>query len=406
MRPPGVRVPSRAIARGTVWEVPAEVLPAEALQGGHRGVGAQLGADRVGEQADGLRLVDDRRDAAGVADLRLDAVRRDDGATSSLTRRFGLGPGAGVEIRMVPAARPSEGITLWVAPACTSPHTRVAPARGSSRRDSAAGRPVTRCPSAKVRSWVRWGREVWPPCPESSTSTASAAPVSGPTLRPTVPSRGWVAVQGVGADGVVERSLRHQPLRPARHDLLGGLEEQPHAARQRRARVELGERQRGAQQRGGVDVVAAGVGHARDRAGPGLPRPVGQRQRVDVRAQHHHGPVGPDLRDQPRRLGQPVADPGRGQPLRDGARRTPLLPGQLGVGVQVTPERDQLLGGRESEVVAGGARSCRLPVGLGLPAARPVGVVRREEPVRGLGSRHLGGQHGGTDLLAHLPYAG
>ena len=88
----------------------------------------------------------------------------------------------------MPPARPAEGITLTADPDRTIPQTTLTPARGSSLRESTAGSSVTSLPSAKVRSEVRCGREVWPPLPLSSTSRWSAAPVSGPSRSPTVPT--------------------------------------------------------------------------------------------------------------------------------------------------------------------------------------------------------------------------
>ena len=43
-------------------------------------------------------------------------------------------------------------------------------------------------PIAKVRSSVRCGRDVWPPLPTTRTVSESAAPVSGPSRRPTRPT--------------------------------------------------------------------------------------------------------------------------------------------------------------------------------------------------------------------------
>ncbi len=68
------------------------------------------------------------------------------------------------------------------------PHTTLTPARGSRRRLRMAGSSVITLPRAKVRSSVRCGREVWPPLPMSRTVSASAAPVSGPSRRPMLPT--------------------------------------------------------------------------------------------------------------------------------------------------------------------------------------------------------------------------
>ncbi len=91
-------------------------------------------------------------------------------------------------IRTVPPSEPESGITLPARPASTRPQTTLTPARGSSRRESTAGSSVTIFASANVRSSVRWGRLVWPPLPVSRISRLSAAPVIGPSRRPTRPT--------------------------------------------------------------------------------------------------------------------------------------------------------------------------------------------------------------------------
>ena len=50
--------------------------------------------------------------------------------------------------RRVPSTSPNAGITLAAEPASMRPQTMLAPARGSSRRDSAAGTSVTTLASA------------------------------------------------------------------------------------------------------------------------------------------------------------------------------------------------------------------------------------------------------------------
>ena len=91
-------------------------------------------------------------------------------------------------IRTVPASVPRPGITLAAAPACTIPHTTLTPARGSRRRLRMAGSSVISLPMANVRSSVRCGRLVCPPLPPRRTDSESAAPVSGPSRRPSRPT--------------------------------------------------------------------------------------------------------------------------------------------------------------------------------------------------------------------------
>ena len=118
-------------------------------------------------------------------------------------------------------------------------------------------------PRAKVRSSVRCGREVWPPLPISRTLSASAAPVSGPSRRPIRPtSRLGSQCRPKTCETPSSAPAGDQVQRAAGHDLLGGLEEQADAPGQQAARGDLGEGEAGADEAGGVDVVAAGVGDA------------------------------------------------------------------------------------------------------------------------------------------------
>ena len=105
----------------------------------------------------------------------------------SRTSRSACDQATASSIRTVPPTTPAEGMTLGATPARTIPHTTLTPARGSRRRDSTAGSSVISLPRAKVRSSVRCGREVWPPLPVSRTSSWSAAPVIGPSRTPTWP---------------------------------------------------------------------------------------------------------------------------------------------------------------------------------------------------------------------------
>ena len=244
----------------------------------------------------------------------------------------------------MPAASPRSGITLAAAPAFTIPHTRLTPERGSSRRDSMAGSSVVTLARAKVRSPVRCGREVWPPVPSRRTSRRSAALVSESEAQPDLPhvdSR--VTVQREDPLHLLERTQADQVQGPAGHDLLGGLEEQPDATGQQAAGVDLAEGLRGADERRGVDVVAAGVGDPRDGAGPRVGGGVLDRQRVEVGPQRDHRTVVAEIGDQ-----AGLREPGdREARLLDGGGRQlagpGLGPGQLGVGVQVTAQLDQLV---------------------------------------------------------------
>ena len=143
---PGVRVPSRTIAPGTVVEVPGEVLAAERLPGGlRRRPGRGPRAPRRRRPPPRPWSLTTGGTPRDVLDLGRDAVRRDDGLDQVLA------PGAPAtaqasasSIRSVPltvAGRRDD--VLGAARRARLPHTSAAPARGSRRRDRAAGTSVT-----------------------------------------------------------------------------------------------------------------------------------------------------------------------------------------------------------------------------------------------------------------------
>lgn len=74
------------------------------------------------------------------------------GAATAATTSCSSGPTVvqtwASSIRRVPTAVPVAGMTLAAPPAWTDPHTSAAPARGSSRRERAAGTSVTTLASA------------------------------------------------------------------------------------------------------------------------------------------------------------------------------------------------------------------------------------------------------------------
>ena len=74
-----------------------------------------------------------------------------------------------------------------------------------------------------------------------------------------------VAVQAEDVVHAVEGAGLDQVQRSPGHDLLGGLEEQPHAPGQQAAGVHLGQGECRPDQPGGVHVVATGVGDAGNR---------------------------------------------------------------------------------------------------------------------------------------------
>ena len=188
----------------------------------------------------------------------------------------------------MPATSPRCGMTFAAEPACDdAPHHAHPRARVEAARQD-AGQLGGDLASAKVRSPVRCGRRGVAAGALRRTSSVSAAPVIGPSRRPTWPTStlGSQCSAKIRLDAV-ERAELHQVQRAAGHDLLGGLEEQPDPAGQQPAGVRLGQGQGGAEQGRGVDVVAAGVGDAGHGAGPRVDRGVLHRQRVEVGPQRH-----------------------------------------------------------------------------------------------------------------------
>ena len=197
-----------------------------------------------------------------------------------------------------PRARPRAGSRWRRRPPRRGPTPGTAPARGSTRRDSASGRPVATVASTWTRSTVLCGREVWPPGPVSVTLRASAAAVIGPDFSPMRPDlQRRVAVQPEhrgDASSQPSASTSSAPpgiISSAGWNTRRTVPSSPSAA-SASARPAPSTAAR-------VDVVAARV------ADPVDLRPVGhvllvvERQRVDVGAQDDHGPLAPaDVADQ------------------------------------------------------------------------------------------------------------
>ena len=146
MRPPGVRVPSRAIAPGT-----SRGTRRSPRRRGSAGVAdrASRAEDRARPRAsrtvDRLGVVDHRRHARGRSSTSaVHAVRRDDRARpASRPGARSSAQASASSIRRVPPTLAGGGDDVGGRPGVTSPQTSATPARGSSRRDSAAGSSVT-----------------------------------------------------------------------------------------------------------------------------------------------------------------------------------------------------------------------------------------------------------------------
>jgi hypothetical protein len=126
--------------------------------------------------------------------------------------------------------------------------------------------------------------------------------------------------------------------------LLGGLEEQDVAPGELRGAFDqhLG----GAEQGGGVTVVAAGVHHPGDAGAEGEAGLLLDGEGVDVGAEQHRSPRPPTLQAEHRPGGRGTAqllEPERAQPLPDDRRGDDLLAGQLGLGVEGPAQVDGLV---------------------------------------------------------------
>ena len=127
-----------------------------------------------------------------------------------------------------------------------------------------------------------------------------------------------------------------------RDSLLGGLEEQPHPAAELTDGVQSGQRVSRAHEGGGVHVVPAGVGHPGHRRAPGIVGDLLDRERVEVGAQADGPLPRAEVGDEPGGA-QPLQPPPDGlQVPGDHVGGAVLGPGQLGVGVEVAPQADQL----------------------------------------------------------------
>jgi len=299
--------------------------------------------DRVAEDHDRLDVVDDRRDPALVVDLGGDAVRRDDLLDQHGHQLLGLGPGDRVEHphgAADPAGR-GDHVVCRAGPDDAPHHADAGAGVQAPRQDRGQLRDDLRERVGQVLGEVRTGRVTAGAAQRHLEVVGGAGDraLAEPHL-PDVEAR--VAVQPEDPVDARERAVLDQRQRSPGHHLLRRLEEQPHPAGQLPELVHACDRDRGADQRGGVHVVAAGVGHALDRAGPGVVGEVRDRQRVQVGAQRHRRSVVADLGDQAgaRQRAHPPA--GARQPRLRERGGADLPPGQLRVGVQVTAQRDEL----------------------------------------------------------------
>ena len=182
---------------GNAGEVPGEVLAAEAVLGRHHRSGPSVALTAAVRMPMVAASFSTGGTLRSYDHLGPHLVGRDDGPDQVLDQLLSALPG-----RLVEAAQGALDLALrrdGVRRPCrprSGPRPRSAPARGSTRRDSAAGSSVTTLPSAKTRSPVRCGRAVWPPLPVSRTCTWSAEAVMAPDAQPDLPHRGArVAVQ-------------------------------------------------------------------------------------------------------------------------------------------------------------------------------------------------------------------
>ncbi len=164
----------------------------------------------------------------------------------------------------------------------------------------------------------------------------------------------------------VEHPARDGVGGAAGQDLLGGLEEEAYGPRELALLVQPGQHEAGAEDDGGVHVVAAGVGAVgRGGAVRAVTLRVRDGQGVDVGAQREHGyggVAGADVTDEAGADGEDARfETGGLQPCLDRGGGPELLVAQLGVHVQVAPERDEF----GTQELRQGARE-HIPDGLDL----------------------------------------
>ena len=273
-----------------------------------------------------------------------DAVRLDDLADQLADDLLGVGPGDGVE-HADGAGHPAGGGDDVVGRAGLdqAPHHADAGARveaaGQDRRqlgDQLAER------EGEVLGQVRTGGvpALAAELDADRVGGAGERALAQPDLA-DVEAR--VAVQaedaGDAVEGAAARSARARrrasPPRPA------GRAAGPD--RQLAGGVRRGQGQAGADQGGGVHVVAAGVGDAAHRLahGSSVRSSTGSASRSARSATS--GPLCPDLGDQSAARHPPHPETCLLEPGGDPLGRAHLAPRQLGVGVQVAPEVDQLV---------------------------------------------------------------
>ena len=186
----------------------------------------------------------------------------------------------------MPTILPVPGMALATEPAWMWPHIIETPLRGSTRRDSTSWVAVARVPSAPTMSWVRCGREVWPPVPVRVMVDLAHRRGDRADLERDLAGVGpRVAVQRVDLAQVLQHAAVDGVHRTAGAGLLGGLEDQPYAAGQQVLVTQPGQHQSDAEHDRGVHVVPAGVADAGHRRGVVDGLGVWDGQRVDVGAQ-------------------------------------------------------------------------------------------------------------------------
>ena len=324
-------------------EVPAEVLAAQALVGGHGAEVAEDLAHGPTQQPVGDLFVDHGRHALLVVHVRVDAVGADDVADQLADQRLALGPGHRVEdpdgAGRHAAVRDhvDGGAGRDDPPDQADARARVEAAR---QHRGKLGEDLGQR-EGEVAGQVRARGVPARPLEAHLEPVGGAGERAGPQAHlADVDAR--VAVQGEDPLHVLEHPEAHQVQGAPGHDLLGRLEEQPDPAGQQPAGMGLGQGEPGPDQRGGVHVVAAGVGDAGSGAGPRVGRGVLDGQGVEVGAQRDDTVALADLGDQPG-LGQARdPPPGLGHPGGHDRGGPVLGPRQLGVRVQVAAQLDEL----------------------------------------------------------------
>ena len=194
------------------------------------------------------------------------------------------------KLRTVASKHASSGMMLRLVPAWNTPTVSTTGSNTSNRRVTMVCSAVTISAATGIGSSVWCGVEPCPPAPTTRTNSPAEAAISGPGRDEKTPrsrSRGEHVqpVRGVdGSAGGGQHPLGDHVAGPV-EALFAGLEHEDHVTGE--VRASGAEQLGGADQAGGVQVVAAGVHHPVVPGGVVQPGALGDRQGVHVAAEQY-----------------------------------------------------------------------------------------------------------------------